>query len=106
MTQLIRDQIPLNIGTVEQLIVWGTEVLNNLYTDIKAVEGLDIEGQPVKARVVDVTRFYVDTANDKGWRYVTRFSFPLRKEYQQEGKVWQHIASVGDLPVPPPMRIG
>lgn len=98
------SNLPSSITTVEALAVWALTVLNNSYPDLKVVEAIDDEGQDVEVRAVEANTFYITASETPTWRYLARLSVPLRKEFQQSGKIWEHVRILGDDAIPPAMK--
>lgn len=98
------SSLPSSITTVEALAVWALMVLNNQYPDLKIIEAIDDKGQDVAVRAVEGNTFYITASEPATWRYLARLSVPLRKEFQQSGRIWEHVRILGDDAIPPAMR--
>lgn len=94
------SNLPSSITTVEALAVWSLTVLNNLYPDLLVAEAVDDQGQDVEVRAVEGNTFYITASDPATWRYLARLSVPLRKEFQQTGRIFESVKILGDDAIP------
>lgn len=104
MTQFLPSYIPQEITTVEQLVVWASEILVYLYPDNSLVQTLDQNGDEITARQVEANKFYYTAPTIPEWRYVSTYSIKLSPNHHVFGRVWEHAQPVGNETVPTQMR--
>lgn len=105
MTLFLKTQIPDEIQTIEQLHIWTSEILNNLYPNLVAVEQIDpTTGEDIKARRIEGNKFYFTAPEIPTWRYLSRASIDISANHQRYGKIWEHALAFGNLPIPTEMR--
>lgn len=105
MTLFLRAQIPDEIQTIEQLSVWCSEILSNLYPNLICVEQISAEtGEDIKARRIEANKFYYTAPEIPTWRYLTRTQLDISPDHQRYGKIWQHALDFGNLAIPSEMR--
>ena len=79
----LATDIPSNISTLEQLIMWGISTLNNTNPTIKAVEGQGYEEQAAQAGI-----FHVPASGKT--RFLGRVSLEMDANYLGGGqKPWK-----------------
>lgn len=100
MTAFTATQIPVTIRSVEQLVVWGMEILQHNYPSLEVVEFLDDNGDPVSRRAVESNKFFYTAPNPAQWRHSSRLSVPVSNQHQVSGHIWNHVKEFGDLPIP------
>lgn len=104
MTRFLPEQIPVGIQTIEQLIVWGGEILQNGYPDQTVIINLDEDGNEVKARDVEASKFYWTAPDPAEWRYSARFEIKLSPNHQVYGRIWDHAQPLGNFDIPAQMK--
>lgn len=95
MTAFSPADIPSSVNTVEELIVWGATILNELYPDVTVAESIGRTN-----RMVDCGPFYVDAATPPGWYTIGRFTLRMSSTWRQSGKPWSQVQELGQLPIP------
>lgn len=100
MTRFIKEDIPVDITTIEQLAAWCGEILSNLYPNDTVVEAIDDGGEQIKLRVAESNKFYLTAPDTPHWRHIMRLSFELFPEHQITGKLWKHTKILGDKLLP------
>jgi hypothetical protein len=95
MTAFNVSQIPADINTIEQLHVWTSTILSDLYPTQTAVEDTG-----TAVRVANSSPYYVSSSSPPGWRLISRSSIPLAGTWRRSGQVWDHAQDLGTLPVP------
>lgn len=105
MTLFLKTQIPDEIQTVEQLSVWCSEILSNLYPNLTCVEQISAEtGEDIKVRRIEANKFYYTAPEVPAWRYASRSFIDISSDHQRYGKIWQHARDFGDAAIPTEMR--
>lgn len=104
MTAFSKDMIPATITTTEQLEVWLAEMHSYLYGTLKTIEALDENNEPLDIYVVESQKFWNTAPVSPEWRYLSRHSIKLSKEYLTGGKVWEYAQPLGTEVVPVSMR--
>lgn len=105
MTLFLRTQIPDEIQTIEQLHIWTSEILNNLYPNLNCVEQINPEtGENIKAVRIEGNKYYYTAPEIPTWRYLSRASIDISSDHQRFGKIWEHARDFGGSAIPPEMR--
>lgn len=104
MTQFLTSYVPQEITTIEQLVVWASEILVFLYPDNSLVQTLDQNGDDVLSRQVEGNKFYYTVPTDPEWRYVAQASIKLSANHLVYGRIWEHAQPIGSETVPTQMR--
>lgn len=104
MTQFLPTQIPETITTVEQLVVWGMEILQYNYPNELAIEFLDEAGEPIDRRVVEAGIFFYTAPFPPEYRHSSRLTVPVNKDFKTTGHTWDHVEPIGNLPIPVGMK--
>lgn len=104
MTLFRRELIPDEIQTLEQLMIWGGEILQNAYPDVTVVTNLDENANEIKARAVEASKFYWTAPDPAEWRYSARFEIKLSANHQIYGRIWEHALPIGNATIPLQMR--
>lgn len=105
MTLFLKTQIPDEIQTIEQLTIWCSEILTNLYPNLVCVVQINPEtGEDIKGRRVEGNKAYYTAPEIPTWRYLSRFEIDISSDHQRFGKIWQHALDFGNLAIPPEMR--
>lgn len=104
MTAFLPANIPSTIQTIEQLVVWGMEILQTNFSEVNCVEFLDENGEPLPRRVIESNTFFYTALNPGEHRHSARISVKVRAEYKTTGRVWDHVATFGDTPIPVGMK--
>lgn len=95
MTAFSTGDLPTSITTVEQLLVWASTVLNDLYPSTTVVEAV---GQ--SQRVIESGPFYITASDPNTWRLITRSSIALAPQWRRTAKLWQHAQEIGTTAIP------
>lgn len=104
MTLFTRNDIPDDCQLVEQVVVWGMQILQFNYPDLTFTAALDDNGDPVKIRNIEANDYYYTAPSPAQWAYAGRILVPLNPAFQVEGKTYKHAKSFGDAPIPPQLR--
>ena len=104
MTNFLKTEIPDEIQTIEQLSVWCTEILQYLYPDMQVPDGFNEDGTISKARVIESNKFFFTVTDAGVWRHAARHFLELNKNHLSGGRIWQHVRSLGDEPIPAGMK--
>jgi len=104
MTRFLTTDIPQQIQTIEQLVVWCAEILQNQFPNVTCVETLDQDGNDIKVRRVEGNKFFYTAPQVPTWRYLTRIEVDLNADHQVYGRIWDHAVSLGDTPIPQGMK--
>lgn len=105
MTRFLPSEIPEQIQTIEQLMIWGNEILQNLYPNQTVVAQIDPQtGEDIKVRQVEANKFYYTAPEIPEWRYTARQEIKLHSDHQRYGRLWDHALSFGDLAIPQQMK--
>lgn len=99
MTALnIATDIPSQIVTVEQLVIWAGNVLANLNSNVNAVEG-----ENYSQRAAQSGKFYIATV-DKN-RHIGRQSIELSPDHLIGGaKPWAYALEISQKPLTTAMK--
>jgi hypothetical protein len=96
MVAFATADLPTSINTVEKLVVWAGNVLNNvaLQTTVQEVAGIS---QPVAVSQI----FTYNDAGTLKWRYVARVSVELSPNHQTgAAKLWTHAQNISATAIP------
>lgn len=104
MTRFLTSEIPESIQTIEQLIIWCGEILQNLNPNLTCVETLDQNGNEIKVRRIEANKFYYTAPQVPTWRYLTRIEVDISSNHQVFGRLWDHAIILSDLPIPQQMK--
>lgn len=105
MTLFLKTQIPDEIQTIEQLHIWTSEILSNLYPNLVCVEQISPEtGEDIKARRIEGNKFYYTAPEIPTWRYLSRAEIDISADHQRYGHIWQHAQDFGNAAIPTEMR--
>lgn len=95
MTAFIPSDIPASVNTVEEVIVWGATLMNELYPNSTVTES------PGRSnRSIECAPFYLDSATPAGWYTIGRFVLPMPANWRQSGKPWATITEIGTIAIP------
>ena len=101
MTAFSSADLPASVNTVEKLATWSLAVLGYLYPNNTVFE---VQGSPpvpvISAAPFAVYNSAADWVVTSEWRYISRLSLPLNKDWQKSGKVWSHAISLGADAIP------
>lgn len=104
MTLFLRERIPVEIQTIEQLHIWTSEILQNRYPNLVCVEQINPETQEdIKVRRIEANKFYYTAPEIPTWRYVCRTEIDISPDHQRYGKLWEHALQFGDAAIPSEM---
>lgn len=96
MTAFQTTDIPASVNTVEKLAVWAQTVLNHLYPQVTAVEASGLA-----ERVAQASPFEVTAVEPSQWRYISRTSIPLDRNWQRgSSKIWANAQDLGSASIP------
>lgn len=96
MTLFDRNQLPQQIDRVEELVAWGTTVLNDLYPDVTVIES------PGSAtRRANSSPFPVVNGSTTSWIMINRLTLDLAPTWRRQGKLWLAVQPLGQLTIPP-----
>lgn len=104
MTRFLTTDIPQQIQTLEQLIVWCAEILQNVNPNVVCVEALDENGNEIKVRRVEANKFYYTAPQTPTWRYLTRIEVDMSSDHQIFGRIWEHARDISDAAIPQGMK--
>lgn len=105
MTLFLRTQIPDEIQTIEQLHIWTSEILNNLYPNLSCVVQINPQtGEDIKGVRIEANKAYYTAPEVPTWRYLNRTELDISSNHQRYGHIWEHAIALGDLPIPSEMR--
>jgi hypothetical protein len=95
---LVRSQIPADIVTVEELVMWGEGALQTGTGGREIVEQEGTRPEPVAYQTV----FRIP---DNSYRAVARVSLPLKADYQTTlVPFWKKVGIVADMDIPVAFR--
>lgn len=95
---LVRSQIPADIVTVEELVLWGEGALQVGTGGREIVEQEGTRPEPVAYQ----TMFKIP---DNSYRVVARVSLPLKADYQTSAvPFWKKVGIIADMDVPQAFR--
>lgn len=99
----VNASLTTKIGTlqsVEEILVFCAILLQDTYSQVQAVEGLDATNAEVKVNAVTVDYLPVVRASgSKESRLVTRVSLPISNTFQYKAAKWNCISVFGsDVP--------
>lgn len=95
MTAFSTSDIPAEIDTVEKLHAWSASILNNLYFDTTIAENIGSA-----TRVAQAAPFEITAADPIQWRFISRCSLPLNKDWQGSDKLYKRVSSLGSASIP------
>lgn len=94
MTAFNKNDLPDSIITLEQLHVWSGLALEDINSDLTAVEGSGPASAVADTGIFDVTQ-------TKTTRVITRTSFELNKGFTYSGKkLWEEIKELSSTALP------
>jgi len=96
MTAFQRTDVPVEIDSVEKLYVWVSSLMQTLYPNSTAIEGV---GEAV--RTCSAAPFYITASDPPTWRFLIRGSIPLANAWQGgENQLWNYAQDIGDKAIP------
>lgn len=95
MVAFTASDLPSTVNTVEALAVWATRVLTNLHFQ------QEIQEAPGIVEKVAVSQDFPLTNNGVyEHRIIGRVSCKLNPEFQQRGKIWEHVVPLSSASIP------
>lgn len=93
--QLVREQIPSDISTVEQLVVWATLLLDEQARGMTIKEDASVIPTPV-------SQVQIVTVADNSTRFIVRTSLELQADWavNRSVKIWRRIKEVVTTSIP------
>lgn len=104
MTLFLTTDIPDEIQTIEQLLVWGSEILQYLYPNTQVTDSIDSNGDPQKSRVIESNKFFFTATETGVWRHAARHLIDLDNNHLATGRLWNHAKSLGNGVIPVEMK--
>lgn len=89
------SDLPATCTTVEAVAVWSTRVLQNLHFQ------MEVQEAPGVIEKVAVSQNFPLTNNGVyEHRVIGRVSCKLNPEFQQRGKIWEHVVPLSSASIP------
>ena len=96
MTAFTTSDLPSSVNTVEELVVWGLCVLNELYPNQTIVEAA---GRA--SRQAECAPFYIEAASTPTWAMIGRCVLPMASTWRQGTvKPWAAVSEIGTVAIP------
>ncbi|WP_013320802.1 hypothetical protein [Gloeothece verrucosa] len=100
MTAFTSSDIPATINTLEKLHVWSGMILNYLYPETTVIESTGNA-----ARVATSAPFEITAVSPPEWQNISRTNIKLNKNWQRQGKRWEHANDIGSASIPAEFKI-